>query len=792
MPANYQHNPLTSQRVPIGSLTFCLLLLLVQECSFADTPSISYIFPAGGQRGTSVAFHVGGHYLHEVCPFEMLGPGVTATPQLHRAPRTVWFEGPPVRWPASQARENYPKDQAGAVTIAADAPLGERRFRLWTSQGVVPTMKFVVGDLPEIVERETDGKPVPVGVQLPVTINGRIFPREDVDIWTFPAESGRSYTCEVTASRLGSPLDSRLEILDPAGRRIAENVDGKESDSFLQFTAAVDGEHQVRIHDINFGGLQHYVYRLTIHGGPHINSVFPLGGRRGKPLKLQLAGVNLPEQEVSFRLPEEPGETWTDRLPIDGSLSNAVNLDLSDLPEYQERGSDKPREAVSLPAVLNGRILEPGEEDVWKIRAAQGEKYTFEIRAAQLGSRLDSVLTVRDSSGKVLGENDNSSATEADSRLELTIPVDGDFSVTVKDRAPRRGGPEFAYRLVIARHADQEPDFRLKLPADSLTLERGKKVKLAIEAERIGSFTGAVQLSFGELPQGITVADAVIPEGKSKAEVKLKAESTAKIQPLHLKCTGSARIGDQDVVRSAFTTEEPVLDHLLLAVSMPTPFKVVGAFETNYVSRGATYFRRYRLERGGFEGPLWISLADRQIRHLQGITGPTIRVPAGVSEFEYQIKLPPWMQAARTSRSCVMAVGVITDADGSRHKVSYTSDAADDQIIMMVTTEYLSVEAFPKSVLASPGKSVPLRVKVGRGKGLSGPVRLELRVPEHIRGVAARDVVLPPNESEIEMSVTFADDELGPFNMPLVIRGTAQREGHPYTAEGKIEVVMDE
>ena len=44
----------------------------------AEPPSVSYIFPAGGQRGTAVSFKVGGHYLYDSPPFAMFGSGVEA------------------------------------------------------------------------------------------------------------------------------------------------------------------------------------------------------------------------------------------------------------------------------------------------------------------------------------------------------------------------------------------------------------------------------------------------------------------------------------------------------------------------------------------------------------------------------------------------------------------------------------------------------------------------------------------------------------------------------------------
>jgi hypothetical protein len=107
---------------------------------------------------------------------------------------------------------------AGRVEIAPDAPPGERPWRLWTSQGATPALKFIVGTLPEVIEEEIEGDPIPVGVTLPTTVNGRVFPREDVDLWTFDAKKGQSVTARVAAGSLGSPLDARLEASLPMAR----------------------------------------------------------------------------------------------------------------------------------------------------------------------------------------------------------------------------------------------------------------------------------------------------------------------------------------------------------------------------------------------------------------------------------------------------------------------------------------------------------------------------------------------------------------------------------------------
>src|SRR5437879_4638339 len=144
-----------------------LVTLLVPSLAAANAPVASYIFPAGAQRGTKVNVRVGGLFLYQKCGFEMLGLGITAPSQL-TSTKTTWFEGPILPLPDSQRQEDYPRDMAGTIAVSTDAPLGVRYWRLWTSQGATASMKFIVGDLPEIVEGEIDGDPIPVPVKLPV------------------------------------------------------------------------------------------------------------------------------------------------------------------------------------------------------------------------------------------------------------------------------------------------------------------------------------------------------------------------------------------------------------------------------------------------------------------------------------------------------------------------------------------------------------------------------------------------------------------------------------------------
>src|SRR5262245_45072875 len=104
-------------------MVVCLAILLWGSAALrAEAPVASYIFPAGGQRGTTVPIRVGGLFLHTSCGFEMLGPGVKASPKLESV-KTIWFEGSLLPLPDSQRQEDYPKDVAGQVRIDGDASL---------------------------------------------------------------------------------------------------------------------------------------------------------------------------------------------------------------------------------------------------------------------------------------------------------------------------------------------------------------------------------------------------------------------------------------------------------------------------------------------------------------------------------------------------------------------------------------------------------------------------------------------------------------------------------------------
>jgi hypothetical protein len=708
----------------------CLAFFAIALELRADPPVASYIFPAGGRRGATVDVKVGGLNLNSRCGFEMLGLGVDADREFKRS-GTRWFEGPMLPLPESQQVEDYPKDMAGRVRIAADAPLGLRAARLWTAQGASSGIAFVVGDLPEIIEQESDGQRAATNVTLPVTINGRIFPREDVDEWSFTAKKGEVINAEVLAGSFGSPLEPRLEVVDMNRRLIAESdARGGDVDGRLQFTVTADGEYRVRIFDARFQGGPQYVYRLSLTRGA----------------------------------PAEPADT----------------------PK-----TDKP---LALPATIRGRIAKPGQVDAWAVTMKKGQACDIDVKARRAHSSLLPLVVVRDAAGKEVARFD-SALQNGDPALHVQAPADGNFTVNISERFRNRAGPTFRYEMTTAV-SPTRPDFHLRIepppgnppqPADMIAVGRGGKAKIVVSAQRLGDFKGPIDVFVDGLPAGVTAARAVL-QGSS-VDIPLAATADCKIDASRLTVRGTAKIGEEVETRVATASllkGSVEVDSVLLAVTIPTPFVVKADYLLTQAPRGTVFSRHYKIERNGFTGPITVSLADRQARHLQGASGPTFVVPSEKSEFDYPLTMPPWMETGRTCRACIMAVGEVKDRDGRTHEVSFSSQEQNMQIIVVVEPGRLGLELGRTSLRAAPGGEATLAFTVQRGEGLSGPAKVEV-LPA--AGVSAEPVTVAGDKNDGVLRLRFAKER--PPGA-ATIRATIIDRGQPVVAEASVEIVPGE
>ena len=543
--------------------------------------------------------------------------------------------------------------------------------------------------------------------------------------------------------------------------------------------------------------MQPYIYRLTITDGPWVEQTYPLGVQRGAKTALQLLGQQLPAGPVTIDVAAGANNTIGRTLKIAAGETNVFALAVSDHPnvlETDKNNTPRTAQAVTLPAVLNGRIETVGDTDHWEFEAKKDQSLVMDLQAARLGSSLDAKVSVLDATGKqVTGGEDGKGSS--DPTFTFKAPADGKFTVVVSEQERGRGGPRFAYRLEIAPPVQAGPGFQLKLPVDSLSVQRNAEVKIKINVERTGGFNEEIPLVVENLPAGVTVTGGgAIPKGKNVVELKLKAAKDARVTVQPVTVTGRARVGEAEVtsraILAAGTIHDTVRDTLMVAVAVPVPFKFTGVFESKFGPQGTTFYRRYTIVRNDYKGQLTATIADTQIRHLQGVTCKPLPVPDGTDQFDFKIQLPPWLEAGRTSRTQMLLVGIVTDPDGTRHKVSYTSNKESDQTVVLATSGMVRVNTAVTSIIARPGGTVELPFTVSRGTAAGGAGTVELALPVHIQGISATPVKLAPGQTTGTLAIRFAKSGLGPFNQPLKVRArVVDTRGNDLVGETEFEVV---
>jgi hypothetical protein len=153
--------------------------------------------------------------------------------------------------------------------------------------------------------------------------------------------------------------------------------------------------------------------------------------------------------EITVAKDVEPGIHWF-RIHTPLGTSGTAVLAVGALPEVQEP-EKKPAERaaparlITLPATLIGTIARPGDTDEYQFAGKAGQELVFQVVASELGSKLESLLILRDPAGQELakaGENDSS----ADAVLTYKLPRDGNYTLSVNDRE-RSGGQDYFYRV---------------------------------------------------------------------------------------------------------------------------------------------------------------------------------------------------------------------------------------------------------------------------------------------------------------------------------------------------------
>ncbi len=620
------------------ALLAALLSLALPVCAQIRVPRVGYVYPAGGQQGTTFQVTVGGQYLNNASSAFVSGPGVKAAFVSYARPLTQKEfndlrdklrelqqkriaaartggkrkgpasarSGTNVVWTAGDEklaadirqklflfaprRNQNPAIAETAIlriTLATNAEAGEREIRLASPSGLSNPLRFRVGQLPEFTKRDTKTvpdeatlrqrrfsneekavAPTEMKITLPATVNGQILPG-GVDRYRFQARKGQNLVIAVAARELIPYLpdavpgwfQAALALCDAKGQELA-HADHYlfHPDPVIHYEIPKDGEYAVEIRDSIYRGREDFVYRMTVGEVPYVTSIFPLGGPAEAQTTVEVKGWNLPVS--SLMLSNGAPGIYPLAFRAADDVVNGLPFAVDNLPERLEQEPNNTlatAQPVTLPIIVNGRIGQPGECDVFRIAGRAGDAIVAEVHARRLDSPLDSILKLTDADGKQLAFNDDYEDKGAgldthfaDSFLAATLPAEGTYYLHLGD-AQRQGGPEHAYRLRIS---PPRPDFALRVVPSSINVRGGASVPLTVYALRRDGFTNEITLSMLDAPKGFKLDSAKVPANQDQVRVTLQAPPAPTDAPVRLLLEGRAFVQGHPLVRPAVPAED--------------------------------------------------------------------------------------------------------------------------------------------------------------------------------------------------------------------------------------------
>ncbi len=627
------------------------LLFIGVAAPGAHPPELVRIYPLGGQAGTTVSLEILGSRLSNV-----IG---------------VMFDSQELVWDQKTA-QGGPVKATGNVRIAPTAALGAHTLRVITLDGPSTSAIFNVGQFPSPKEVEPNDKLESAQrIPLPVEVQGRLDGAPDRDIYSFTVNKGERWVFDLRSIEEGSAVEARMILMDATGKRIDFNDDRDDynENPLIEHTFSSGGIYHVKLDQyrgprgFNFG--KNCSYTLRISALPLIKSTNPMAVRRGSSAVVHLAGSGLdsvqkvyltelreaeyarmtypytipihfrPDPvtsaqqvrldghvkrrspgslEVTFPIPATaPTGIW--RLWAVGAKGSAAGLNMNVVDESVIEETSAARSNLTAPVAVNGELSKPGEKDTYRIQGHAGQPLHFWTVAAQLGVPfLDSVLTLRDASGKKIAENDDVVAGQGtllgnpDSSLFFTPAQDGLLSLEVSDRI-RRGGPGFEYCLKV--HSER-PSFQLFTTPENLTVTPGSTTEIKVHLVREAGFEGEVNIWFDGLPPGVTAprgqfradqlfepnadgADMIIPE--ITFEVKAPPSIAEGIYPIRAYGAPAREAAEKRVIEAHATMMQGPLLDLWNFVRRPVPAILLTVVQP-FTAELQTRVRTLGLERG--------------------------------------------------------------------------------------------------------------------------------------------------------------------------------------------------
>lgn len=427
------------------------------------------------------------------------------------------------------------------VTIPGmmEQPVGER--------------SVIAGEYHEVV----DGGSIPV----PGTANGAIAKPGQTDTWNFKAKKGERLILEVNARRLGSGLDSYIEILDDKDRPLGRATLRCVARTFVAFRDHDANSSAIRLETWNELAMGDYVYVgnellriFNLPPNPDADcSFYSVSGVRegqldttpghhpmGAPMykvELHPPGVNFPPNGMPiFRLNyrnDDGGPLYgkDSRIFFDPPVTGTYRVRIGD-----SRGMGRPdfgyRLTVRLPIPDFKVSFSPGSPTVTKGGSASMSVSIVRLDGFQGPVKLKlENLPLGFESPETYIEEGQTTANFALFATPSAEKSDPNSPIKLKIKASAMvEGHELVHEATGGLPVLTDPgDIVTMTTTDSVSVKPGEQTRLKVKIERRNGFKGRIPLEVRGLPYGVRVLDIglngiLITEKDTERDVVIYAE----------------------------------------------------------------------------------------------------------------------------------------------------------------------------------------------------------------------------------------------------------------------------
>lgn len=552
-------------------------------------PKLFTVFPPGAKAGSSADVTVTGTELDEV-QLRFNHPGITAK--------------------ALAAANSF------SVTVGADVPPGIYEARVLARFGLSNPRAFVVGTLPEVAEKTGNNTPETAQeIALDTVVNGRTD-SQAADYFKFNVKKGQRILADCASRELDSRASDSLLLLAPDGRELERarlgglidhtaTADGTLILRLNDFVYRGGDQYFYRL-TVTTGPHIDFVYPPAAEQGKSAKvTVYGRNLPGGSPSKFTVEDKVLDQLVVDLAAPGDPAArqrlATTQTLEgasagldgfeyrvkgANGYLSNPALLTFAQGPVTVEaEPNDTPATAqkISAPVTLAGQFARPNDRDWYALEAKKGDVFWVEVTSHRLGLPTAPHVVIQKATKNDKGEEtftDVQELTESATNLggpefntahrdpvgRFEAKEDGSFRIGIRDLFGRTvASPRHVYLLTLRK---ESPDFRIvavpdsaptkKAPTDVVTsassLWRGEALPIKLIVLRRDGFKEDILVSASGLPAGVTAATLRIPAASNTVNFFLAAKDDAPAALSEIKITGTAKVGDTQLVREARLT----------------------------------------------------------------------------------------------------------------------------------------------------------------------------------------------------------------------------------------------